>query len=80
MDYTKFHSITHTHRTKAVKAFIYVCVVYERMGNMLDFIWDAFEKTGDIQFYLLYKSFKQEYDEMNANLIEKRQNENTPLC
>lgn len=53
---------------------------YERMNNMLDFIWNAFGQTGDIQFYLLYKSFEHEYDLIHAPLDEKVQAENTPLC
>lgn len=47
---------------------------------MLDFIWDAFGQTGDIQFYLLYKSFEREYHSMNGELDEKEQKQNTPLC
>lgn len=47
---------------------------------MLDFIWDAFGQTGDIQFYLLYKSFEREYEAMNNRLEQKDPIENTPLC
>lgn len=53
---------------------------YERMDNMLDFIWDAFGQTGDIQFYLLYKSFEQEYDCIYKEQEDKAHVENTPLC
>ena len=50
-------------------------------SNMLDWIWEAFEKTGDIQVYLLYKTFEQAYDEGSFIMFTEYENENThPLC
>lgn len=42
--------------------------------EMINFSWDTFSKTGDIEAYLLYKDMQNNKEEQNGNLKSEGDN------